>query len=159
MSLPIVERLRELASFNRAHYPALCAEPEFYGLGDEAGDTIEELVEALNEAICFIPSSQKTALTKFSALITKIIGDAGPSSTPSNNTSVNLKPCPFCGGEAESYVSRTDALVRCERCPADMGVFDTEAEAIAAWNTRYMACHECETPKLNGASTPRDERE
>lgn len=36
----LVERLRDLASFNREHYPTT-TEPEFYALGDEAADALE----------------------------------------------------------------------------------------------------------------------
>ena len=53
----------------------------------------------------------------------------------------NLKPCPFCGSEAELnsngrfwHVSHAENN---GRCPAWAGVhFETEAEAIEAWNTR-----------------------
>ena len=65
-----------------------------------------------------------------------------------------LKPCPFCGGEAECYrtvvkvgLHYTDAVfVRCKNCEARTGnvLFDGRkhpngeeyAEAEAAWNRR-----------------------
>ena len=52
-----------------------------------------------------------------------------------------LKPCPFCGGEAQA--KHTDGSfghdhvwVRCLHCPAQTMAMDTEVEAIAAWNRR-----------------------
>lgn len=49
-----------------------------------------------------------------------------------------LKPCPFCGGEAQ--VARTAAGYWAAYCEEPMcgrvGNFKTEAEAIDAWNTR-----------------------
>lgn len=47
-----------------------------------------------------------------------------------------LKPCPFCGGEAEIVMSGGDRRVDCKKCGARSDWYDTEAEAIAAWNRR-----------------------
>lgn len=58
-----------------------------------------------------------------------------------------LKPCPFCGGEAElhpTYDMDTNEVdgwfVWCNNdtceCKPETGQFFTEAEAIAAWNSR-----------------------
>ena len=56
-----------------------------------------------------------------------------------------LKPCPFCGGEAFVYkrswsvwhTSPTDYTVICADCRAGVRhYFSKEAEAIKAWNRR-----------------------
>lgn len=58
-----------------------------------------------------------------------------------------LKPCPFCGGEAEikrrefMAINHQTWYVRCrsnERCYANSQLIDfpTESEAIEAWNRR-----------------------
>ena len=48
-----------------------------------------------------------------------------------------LKPCPFCGGEAQTLRIGSWWSIAC-RTPfcCDVGKCDTEAEAIEAWNTR-----------------------
>lgn len=52
-----------------------------------------------------------------------------------------LKPCPFCGGEAEctkwwsATMSGKYATV-CKKCSCGTDYYYTEAEAIEAWNTR-----------------------
>lgn len=56
----------------------------------------------------------------------------------------NLKPCPFCGGEAEIHPSNDwDAkftgstyFAWCDKCETRGDYYNTEAEAIVAWNTR-----------------------
>lgn len=53
--------------------------------------------------------------------------------------SEELKPCPFCGGEAQvrSYGKSTN-YVRCGACKGrTWGCYGTEQEAIDAWNTRH----------------------
>jgi len=48
-----------------------------------------------------------------------------------------LKPCPFCGGEAALMQSAAkDIFVRCQSCRIETDGRKTQAEAIAAWNSR-----------------------
>lgn len=52
-----------------------------------------------------------------------------------------LKPCPFCGGEAckiieEVSYSTPQYSVQCQNCKFETLMFDYEAEAVAAWNRR-----------------------
>ena len=52
-----------------------------------------------------------------------------------------LKPCPFCGGEAckmieEVTYSTPQYSVQCQNCKFETLMFDYEAEAVSAWNSR-----------------------
>lgn len=47
-----------------------------------------------------------------------------------------LLPCPFCGGEAETWNGAGPWHVVCTKCGTVGSPCLTEAEAIAAWNTR-----------------------
>ena len=47
-----------------------------------------------------------------------------------------IKPCPFCGGEAE-MMGYKRYWVACMECGAERaGAHETKAEAIKTWNTR-----------------------
>lgn len=51
----------------------------------------------------------------------------------------NLKPCPFCGGEAKVIEnnSYTDIhSVICKNCFTESDRYQTQEKAIEAWNTR-----------------------
>ena len=55
-----------------------------------------------------------------------------------------LKPCPFCGGEAKINLFLGNYCVACNNC---MGAIlpakgMTEEEAVTAWNTRVGENHE-----------------
>jgi Lar family restriction alleviation protein len=51
-----------------------------------------------------------------------------------------LKPCPFCGGEAvrtpQFCMGYMGDGVKCKRCGIQTAPLQTDAEAIAAWNRR-----------------------
>lgn len=59
-----------------------------------------------------------------------------------NTVSDELLPCPFCGGEANAYVSAGDAVVECVDCGAELsqGVDDENyhdtSAIIERWNLR-----------------------
>ena len=53
----------------------------------------------------------------------------------------DLKPCPFCGGEAEIFRGTTYGFrplyePRCIKCECWIGIYDTEEQATEAWNRR-----------------------
>ena len=56
-----------------------------------------------------------------------------------------LKPCPFCGGEAEYGLTMAGEEVYCTNCGAAMPRTTTKDAAIEAWNTRAeRTCHNTE---------------
>lgn len=53
----------------------------------------------------------------------------------------NLKPCPFCGGEAE-ILDQPDLffvfkMVKCKKCLLELTYCEDKEEAVRKWNTRY----------------------
>ena len=49
---------------------------------------------------------------------------------------MELKPCPFCGGEAE----KRDGFVECKYCGASTWCFfESVEDAVEAWNKRVEA--------------------
>lgn len=53
-------------------------------------------------------------------------------------TELNLRECPFCGGDAAWFGCADGYEVRCRnvRCLARSSAFDTLPEAVEAWNAR-----------------------
>lgn len=49
-----------------------------------------------------------------------------------------LKPCPFCGGDAEVRKGMSGYVVMCISCPTDFGRvwFLSEEEIVEMWNRR-----------------------
>lgn len=54
----------------------------------------------------------------------------------------NIKSCPFCGGDSitrrrnPDHIMRNKVFVTCTKCKNKTGYYDTEEQAIAAWNKR-----------------------
>ena len=59
-----------------------------------------------------------------------------------------LKPCPFCGGEAE--LSEDEFFCRysvvCTKCGAETAAYGVEQDAIDAWNNRVQPTQPTFTP-------------
>lgn len=60
---------------------------------------------------------------------------------------IELKPCPFCGGEAETICIDSGSVcgdewrVQCHDCGSKSGTYGYIEHAIEAWNTRdEMTC-------------------
>lgn len=51
---------------------------------------------------------------------------------------INLKPCPFCGGEAELIYKDCDCFVKCTICHARTMLLPDEQRALHFWNTRKL---------------------
>lgn len=50
---------------------------------------------------------------------------------------MNLKPCPFCGGEARKYEGKIDDHgVVCKKCGAKIYGYTSAGAATRAWNRR-----------------------
>lgn len=49
---------------------------------------------------------------------------------------VKLKPCPFCGGEAEAFGVYGEYGVMCKECNAVIASADEIDDAVKAWNKR-----------------------
>lgn len=53
-------------------------------------------------------------------------------------TETELKPCPFCGGKPNlrSYSKSRNWIVFCSKCETETQVYESEQEAVKAWNSR-----------------------
>lgn len=54
-------------------------------------------------------------------------------------SNTELKPCPFCGGDAEIKImgsDRTGMLIGCTECNCDFETFETCIDEDIAWNKR-----------------------
>jgi len=52
-------------------------------------------------------------------------------------TQTELLPCPFCGGKAKLFPGRHSGyIVKCIKCPSEIGAIKTPIELIYLWNTR-----------------------
>lgn len=54
---------------------------------------------------------------------------------------VELKPCPFCGGEAETiksflYGQVTGYIVCCKKCKCESSMYSSKQNAEKSWNKR-----------------------
>lgn len=50
-----------------------------------------------------------------------------------------LKPCPFCGGEARRYNGTIDSYgVTCKKCSAKVYGYSTQTGATRAWQRRQQ---------------------
>lgn len=63
---------------------------------------------------------------------------------PNSYAGGEILPCPFCGGKPSVYTKdggdNSDDFysIECNHCNAGVDSFDTEEEAIKAWNTRVI---------------------
>lgn len=59
---------------------------------------------------------------------------------------LELKPCPFCGGDAEAWEFKDRgfprATVRCDDCSVSAAHYHTIEEAVIAWNKRTGSDHQ-----------------
>lgn len=49
---------------------------------------------------------------------------------------IELKPCPFCGGEAERIECLSGVFVQCHKCWVGTSVSSSRGVATRAWNRR-----------------------
>jgi hypothetical protein len=62
---------------------------------------------------------------------------------------IELKPCPFCGGEAEAIVFHLGCNITCELCQLISPAFHSNAEAVGWWNNRPNEVEELDDTRLS----------
>ncbi len=66
--------------------------------------------------------------------------------TPAARMGEDLLPCPFCGNPGEILAAVGEWWGHCHVCSASSSLWNSQAEAIAAWNRRsapgWIACSE-----------------
>ena len=103
--------------------------------------TLEDLKKEIFEA-CSIPYEFLKGMPSKTRTASEIPLLSEAARMRKEREEMNIKPCPFCGGEPEilekphSYAVGCTDLQRCPVAPMPFIVCPTKEDAIRAWNTR-----------------------